>query len=323
MFDVITLGETMLRLTPPHDQRLAQAQQLTVDVGGSESNVAVGLARLGLHVAWLSRLPRSPLGERVAGTLRGWSVDTSQVAWADDARLGLYFWEDAAPPRPNLVLYDRQGSAMSQMTPADLPVQLNGRHLHLSGITPALSAEAAATAVRAAELAQAAQMTISFDLNFRRKLWEPAQARSGCQPLLHAADLLLLPLRDAQLVLDIDPVLTPEAALSALAGHYPGKTIVLTLGEQGAAAVDGNGRFHHQPAISTSGGYRLGSGDAFAAGVIYGRYFAGDDASLAQALRWGVAMAALKRTIPGDMPLVDKTAVAQLASAADNRGDVR
>jgi 2-dehydro-3-deoxygluconokinase len=150
MFDVMTLGETMLRLTPPHEQRLAQAQQLRVDVSGSESNVAVGLARLGLRVAWLSRLPRSPLGERVAHSLRGWGVDTAQVTWADDARLGLCFWEGAALPRPNLVVYDRQGSAMSQMRPADLPAQLNDRHLHLSGITSALSATAAGTALAAA-----------------------------------------------------------------------------------------------------------------------------------------------------------------------------
>lgn len=323
MFDVITLGETMLRLTPPDQGRLAAAAQFSVDVGGSESNVAAGLARLGLSVSWLSRLPRNPLGERAARAIRSYGVDTGAVVWAEEARLGLYFWEDAAPPRPNLILYDRRGSAMSEIRPADLPETLHGRHLHLSGVTPALSQSAAETAVRAAALAQEAGMTLSFDLNFRRNLWPAETARTTCEPLLAAADLILLPLRDGRRVLALDPSLEAEGAAAALAARYPGKTIILTLGEMGAAAVDGNGRYLQQPAIPTAGVHRIGSGDAFAAGALYGLYFAAGDDPLADALRWGVAMAALKRAIPGDMPLVDKTAVAQLATETDSGGDVR
>jgi 2-dehydro-3-deoxygluconokinase len=166
-------------------------------------------------------------------------------------------------------------------------------------------------------------MTLSFDLNFRRKLWPPEAARAACEPLLAAADLILLPLRDGRRVLALDPSLEPEAAAAALAARYPGKTIILTLGEAGAAAVDGNGRYHQQPAIATAGVHRIGSGDAFAAGALYGLYFAGGEEPLADALRWGVAMAALKRAIPGDMPLVDKTAVAQLVRQTNSGGDVR
>lgn len=325
MFDVITMGETMLRLTPPDGQRLIQADRLTVDVGGSESNVAVGLVRLGLSVSWISRLPRSPLGERVAHSLRGWGVDVSQVIWADDGRLGLYFWEDAVPPRSNLIVYDRQRSAMSLLTPEELPEVLSGRHLHLTGITPALAPQAAESAGRLLDLARSARMTISFDLNYRRNLWAPEAAAAACEPFLQAADLLLLPLRDAQDVLQVAPSLDSEKALAALAACYPDKTIVLTLGGSGAAAIDRAGRLYLQPAFSSAGNQRIGSGDAFAAGVIYGFYFAGAARSPQAALRWGAAMAALKRSIPGDMPLVDREAVVRLAAEieSDHGGDVR
>ena len=123
-YDVVTFGETMLRLTPPHEQRIEQTKQFNIEVGGSESNTAVGLARLGLNVAWFSRLPNTPLGQMVAQQIRRYGVDTSHVVWADEDRLGLYFWEDAQPPRANQVIYDRQHSAVSRMESTELPDSL-------------------------------------------------------------------------------------------------------------------------------------------------------------------------------------------------------
>ena len=326
-YDVVLLGETMLRLTPPNGQRIAQAKQFDIEIGGSESNTAVGLARLGLQVAWLSRLPNSPLGEFVAQNIRRYGVDMQHVVWADDSRLGLYFWEDAATPRPNLVIYDRKHSAISEMRPKELPSDLfvNGRsqHLHLTGITPALSTAAAKTAQRAAQLAAEVGWRVSFDLNFRSKLWSAEEARIGCEPFMQMAELLITPIRDAQTIYDLDEATAPEAVLNYLAEQYPNKMIVMTLGSDGAMGLDGNGRIHHQPIIPTEGTDRLGSGDAFAAGLLYGLYFDGNTSSLANGLRWGTAMAAMKRTITGDVPLVDKTAVAQLVSADQAPKDVR
>jgi 2-dehydro-3-deoxygluconokinase len=327
-YDVVTLGETMLRLTPPGYQRIEQTKQFDVEVGGTESNTAVGLARLGLKVAWLSRLPDTPPGRIVAQTIASYGVDTSHIVWTDDDRVGIYFWEHSHPPRPNLVIYDRQQSAISRMTPEELPSELfqagNGRHLHLTGITLAISHSAAATAKRAAELARAAGWTISFDLNFRSKLWSAAAAQTGCEWFMQTADLLITPLRDAQLIYQIAPDTTATNALQTLAERYPGKTIVMTLGAEGAIGLDKTGQIHHQPAIPTTVVDRLGSGDAFAAGLLYGCYFADKvDNQLAHALRWGTAMAAIKRTIPGDLALVDKTAVQQLVTATHNQTDVR
>lgn len=326
-YDVVLLGETMLRLTPPNGQRIAQTKQFDIEIGGTESNTAVGLARLGLQVAWLSRLPNSPLGEFVAQNIRRYGVDTQHVVWADESRLGLYFWEDAAAPRPNLVIYDRKHSAISQMVPQELPRDLfaNGRsqHLHLTGITPALSNNAAATAQHAAELAAAAGWRVSFDLNFRSKLWSAEEARAGCEPFMQLAELLITPIRDAQTIYALDEALSPEDVLNYLGEQYPHKMIVITLGADGALGLDENGRIQHQPIIPTNGTDRLGSGDAFAAGLLYGLYFDSASSSLANGLRWGTAMAAMKRTITGDVPLVDKTAVAQLVSADQSPKDVR
>jgi 2-dehydro-3-deoxygluconokinase len=276
-------------------------------------------------VSWLSRLPNSALGRAITQQVQGYGVDTGHVAWSDTDRLGLYFWEDAAPPRPNLVIYDRQHSAASRITPADLPAALwpvGAAHLHLTGITLALSDSAMATAVQAAEWAQAAGWRISFDVNFRSKLWSAAAARQGCAPLMQMADLLIAPLRDVLTLFALDAATAPDEAAAFLRAAYPGKTIVLTLGTDGALGMAADGRRHHQPIFPTQVVDRLGSGDAFAAGLLYGLYWAAD-AGLATGLRWGAAMAAHKRTIKGDLPLVDATAVAELVASGQTVADSR
>ncbi len=318
-FDVVTLGEALLRLTPPHFQRIEQTQQFNIEVAGSEVNTAVGLARLGVKVSWLSRLPDTPLGHYITQHLHAHGVDASYVTWSDSERLGLYFWEDAQPPRSNLVLYDRKDSAASHMRATDLPAALfqkdQAKHLHLTGITPALSPETAKMTQRAAEMAKEAGWTLSFDINLRRKLWTPDEAQQVCTPLIELADVFITPLRDAQAVLKVDASLKGEDALAVLAREFPNKVIAMTLGVDGSIGLDQNGRIHHQPVFPTTVVDRLGSGDAFTAGLLYGYYFSDSKNDLSQALRWGNAMAAMKRTVRGDLPLVDKTAVMQLVQS--------
>ena len=139
-YDVVTLGESMLRLTPPGFLRIEQTRSFDIWVGGTESNTAVGLARLGMDVAWLSRLPNSPLGRYISNRIAQFGVDASQVVWADDERLGIYFHEKAQDPRASEIIYDRRDSAMSRMTPDDLPdgviVEDGADLLHTTGITP-------------------------------------------------------------------------------------------------------------------------------------------------------------------------------------------
>lgn len=316
-YDVVTLGETMLRLTSPDHKRLEQANVLEAEVGGSESNTSVALARLGLRIAWLSRLPRNSLGQKVARTLAGHGVDVSHVAWAEGERLGLYFVELAGAPREGQVIYDRRDSAFSHMRPEDLPAGLfepgRVRLLHLTGITPALSQSAAATAGAAMARAREAGCIFSFDLNYRARLWSPEAACAGCEPFASAADVLLVPLRDARSVYGLDRGLSAEDVLGWLCARYTQATVILTLGREGALGCEPGGNPLHQSAFLASDIGRIGGGDAFTAGVLYGRLAGPSDRGwLAEALRWGAAMAGLKYTIPGDIPIIDKAEVERL-----------
>ena len=325
-YDVVTLGETMLRFTPPGVQRIDQSPYFELEVGGSESNTSVGLARLGLSVAWLSRLPANPLGKRIARTLAGQGVDTSHVVWAAGERLGLYFVEFGDGPRPTQVTYDRADSAMSRMQPDELPAELfapgRARHLHLTGITVAISQSAAATARRAVELAKAAGMTVSFDVNYRAKLWSAEQARVGCHEFAALADIFFTPLRDAETIYGVSD--DPETALAQLQAQYPQATIILTLGAEGAIGAEPDKAAISQSVFPAGTVGRIGGGDAFTAGVLYG-YLTDTNphTRLATALRWGAAAAAFKYTIPGDMPLFEKEEVEGLLHSGNQSPQVR
>lgn len=315
-YDVVTLGETMLRLAPPGMERLERARQLDIVIGGSESNTAVGLARLGLRTAWLSRLPESPLGRGVANEIGRWGVDTSHVRYAPDERLGLYFVEFGPPPRGTRVTYDRAGSAAAYMTPDDLPAGLfrpdGARLLHLTGITPALSDSAAATAARVRDLAKEAGWLFSFDVNYRGKLWTSEAARAGCEPFMTAADVLFVPRGDAATVYGLDG--DPESTLETLGARYPAAVIVMTLGAEGGIARTPDGALHRQDAFAAEEVDRFGGGDAFSAGFLYGYLTLTGADRVPGALRWGAAVAALKYTIPGDMPLIEYDEAAALAA---------
>lgn len=308
MIDVITLGETMLRLTPPDFERLEQAHTLQVHVGGSESNVAVGLARLGLRAVWLSRLTSTPHGQMIASALRGQGVDVSRVIWTDQDRTGLYFFEEGRAPRDSRVFYDREGSAFSRIQPEDLPADLfapnHARLLHLTGITPALSSTAAATARAALDKAQAAGWRVSFDLNYRATLWKVEAAREGCAPFLQAADLIFIAQRDMQLF---------YGTLEALRRLNPRALIVVTLGAEGAMASSPTGETWQQSAFPVEAVSRIGGGDAFVAGFLYGYL---NDSDLPRALRWGAAAAALKYSLPGDMPLIERAEAQRMVDNA-------
>ena len=167
-YDLLTLGETLLRLSPPGQQRLDQARLFEIGVGGSELNVGCLLARLGRRVAWVSRLPAGPLGRIVDGEARRHGVDTRWVRWIENARLGLMFYEPGPLPRTSSVIYDRKHSAASELGFEDAPweslVQASA-WLHLSGITPALGPSCRALVLHLAALAAAAGKPVSYDLN--------------------------------------------------------------------------------------------------------------------------------------------------------------
>src|SRR5437660_3366213 len=180
-YDLLTCGETLLRLSPPGMQRLDQARAFEVGIGGSELNVACLLARLGRRTAWVSRLPEGPLGRIVEGEARRHGVDTSFVRWIPEARLGLMCFEPGPAPRNARVIYDRKHSAASELAFEDAPwealIAASGR-VHLSGITPALGPSCRALIPQLAALAHAANKPVSYDLNYRATLMTEAEARA-------------------------------------------------------------------------------------------------------------------------------------------------
>jgi 2-dehydro-3-deoxygluconokinase len=203
-YDLLTLGETLMRLSPPANQRFDQARLFEIGVGGSELNVGCLLARLGRRVAWVSRLPAGPLGRIVDGEARRHGVDTRWVRWIENARLGLMFYEPGPRPRTSRVIYDRKHSAASELAFEDAPweslVQASA-WLHLSGITPALGPSCRALVLHLAALAAAAGKPVSYDLNYRATLTDPAEARAALEGALPHLHLLVLAERDAQNVL--------------------------------------------------------------------------------------------------------------------------
>jgi 2-dehydro-3-deoxygluconokinase len=300
-YDLITFGETMIRLTAEPGTRLEEAGSLRVTIGGTESNVAVALARLGRRAAWFSALPDNPLGHRIAGELRRHAVMTEHIIWTT-GRVGVYFMEPGAAPRPTRVLYDRADSAIARIDPdeVDPSIVTGAGVLHLTGITPALSAGAAAACLRLADAARRDGVPISVDVNYRTRLWTPEQAAAGIQPLLDRVTLLFCGAGDAATVWELTG--EPETVAQALLDRSTAETVVLTLGEHGSLALTRDGRRYDQPAMPVEAIDAVGAGDAFAAGFLH--RWLDDPADIPAALHSAATLAAIKMTIYGDNAII-------------------
>jgi len=310
-FDVVTFGETMIRLSPPGHGRLEAVDTLDFRTGGSESNTAIALARLGRQVAWWSKLPNNPLGRKIATQVGRWGVDTSHVIWTPHGRAGVYFIELGVMPRRHEVYYDRADSAASTLSPSEVDWSHleQARHLHLTGITSALSAGCAASVARAAQEARAKGLSVSFDTNYRRKLWPPGQAKSVISSVLPSVNLLFCPRDDADIVFGVKG--TSARIARHLQQTFGVPAVVVTGSPDGVAAVDGE-RDLHSRNIRAMEVDRIGSGDAGNAGIIHGFL----DGDLATGLRYGSAMAALKLTVPGDELIVTKQEIEAVMNCA-------
>ncbi len=312
-YDFLTFGENMIRLSTRNYERLEQAQTLDIKHGGTESNVAVGLARMGFKTAWVSRLANNALGHKIASELTTWGVETSHVVWADEGRIGVFFLEVGAPPRASSILYDRRHSTMSQMRVEDFPwsALTEARWLHLTGITAALSESCYELVETAMARAHDAGLTVSFDVNYRAKLWSPEQARQAITPLCREADMLFVTQADAARVLDVERA-DADDTLRELASHFARQVVVMTLSAEGAMAIHKESdEICRAPSVAVMHTVdRVGAGDAFAAGFITGYL----EDSIANGLNFGTAMAALKLTIHGDQPLVTRAEVEALVA---------
>jgi 2-dehydro-3-deoxygluconokinase len=298
MGELVTFGETMLRLSPPRGQRLETEGQLDARVGGAESNVAAAAASLGTEAIWLSKLPNNALGRRVIRSLRSHGV-TPDVAWDDSetARLGTYYLEYGAEPRGTEVIYDRAGASVTTVDAdeLDLSVFETAEVFHTTGITPALSKATAETTMALLAAAEEADVRRSFDLNYRSKLWSPSEARESYESVLEHVDLLFAPIRDVRTVLDLEG--DGESIAYLLADSYDIETVVVTRGASGSVAYT-DGEICEQGVIDAETVDAIGTGDAFVGGVL-AELIAGSD--IETALNYGAAAASLKRTVEGDV----------------------
>jgi 2-dehydro-3-deoxygluconokinase len=303
--DLVTVGEVLLRLAVPSPARIETTRALDVQIGGAEANVAAAASRLGLRTAWISALPANAWGERVRRELTSHGVDCSQVRMIEGARLGLYFLEYGVPPRPIRVLYDRRESAFASLQPEDLdwePVR-RARIVHLTGITPALSATARVISERV--LRDAAE--VSLDVNFRATLWSPTEARAWLGRAIPTVRYLFVGLEEARIVFGLDG--DPQAVVERLAHLAPRATVTLLMGEAGSLTLD-SGRLvrpSHLPSVQVVD--PIGAGDAYVAGFLWAT-IRGDD--LAKTVDTATAVAALKCSTWGDIALISERDVEEV-----------
>jgi 2-dehydro-3-deoxygluconokinase len=296
--DLITFGEAMVRLD--------LAPSLTAGVGGSELNVAVLAARLGVSSRWVSRLPDNALGRMIAARAREQGVDV-HVEWTADGRVGLYFVETCGA-RIGSVLYDRAGSAISLVTPGSIDwtsVFAGARWYHVSGITPALSDGAARVTAESLAAAKRAGLTVSYDLNYRAKLWTSEQARAVQEPLLEHVDVLIAGDEDARLLFGAE-------SAESLAKRFDIGAVAITLRDDPCSAIiAADGKSYNAPRVAVDSVDPIGAGDAFCGGLIVSRL---DNRGWDDAVRFATATAALKHTIPGDFCTVTRSEVEELLS---------
>jgi len=304
-YDLVTFGETMIRFSPPDYRRLEQAEQFDVHTGGSELNAAVAAQRLGLQTAYVTRLTRNPLGRMIENKAREHGVDTSHVVWTDDDRVGLYFVEFGASPRANSVLYDRKGSAIANIKPGEVDwksVFGEAKIFHTSGITPALSQPAAESTHEAVKKAKKMGLTVSIDLNYRARLWSQDKAREVMTELMEYTDILITTEEDTKRVFGIEGD-TYEEVARRLAEQFSLEAVAITLRDtpsvwrnKWTAIAYAKNEIYTAPVFDIEVVDRVGAGDSFAGGFLYGYLKDGPAAGV----RYGVGISALKQTNPSD-----------------------
>ena len=336
---VVTFGEIMLRLAPPHYDRFVQADTFTAIYGGGEANVAISLANYGADVAFVTKVPAHEIGQCAVNTLRRYGVDTSKIV-RGGSRLGIYYCEKGASQRASKVIYDRAGSAIAEAERSDFDwdASFDGADwFHFTGITPAISDKAAALCRDALVAAKAHGLTVSVDLNYRKKLWSREKAGQVMGELMQYVDVCIANEADASDVFgisaensDVDQgKLDHEGYVSVarqLAERFGFSKVAITLrSSHSANDNDWAGMLYSGGRAYFSASYpihivdRVGGGDSFAGGLIYALL---DGRSDRYALEFAVAASCLKHTIEGDYNLVSEAEVRALMEG-DGSGRVQ
>jgi len=311
-----TLGEIMLRLSTPGAERFVQAQSFDVNYGGGEANVAVSLANYGCEAALITKLPANEIGDACLNSLREFGVDTTKILRGGD-RLGIYYLESGVSMRPSKVIYDRAHSAIAEAKADEFDFEkllADVKWLHISGITPAISKNAAETTLKALKAAKKLGVTTSFDLNYRGKLWTKPEAQACLIPMMKYVDYVIGNEEDAQACLgfamsgdvtsgklDLEGY---KKMLKELCEKYGFKGAATSLRESHSASDNGwscalsiGDEFYHSKHYDIRIVDRVGAGDSFSAGLIYGLTHYENPQS---AIEFAAAASALKHTIPGD-----------------------
>ena len=342
MAKVVTMGEIMLRLSTPGNQKYIQATQFDLNYGGGEANVAVSLANYGHDAEFVTKVPQNPIGECAVAALRKYGVETKNIARGGD-RLGIYFLETGAAMRASNVTYDRANSSIATATADDFDFDkiFDGADwFHFTGITPAISDMAAEVTEAACKAAKAHGVTVSCDLNFRKKLWSSEKAQKVMSNLMQYVDVCIGNEEDADKVLGFKPANTDvtsgelnlagyEDIFKQMVAKFGFKYVISSLRVSHSASDNGwsaciysaeTDEFYHSREYRISPIVdRVGGGDSFAGGTICGFV---DGKNFKEALEFGVAASALKHTIPGDFNLVTRDDVDALAGG-DGSGRVQ
>ena len=311
-FDLTTIGEGSLRLSVPEGQSLERATNLNLAIAGSEANVAGALSSLGHKTAWFSKLPKTSLGRRVLNEYRTAGIETSEVIFVEDERLATLFVEYAVKPRPINVIFDRKQSAFSKISQEDInwDYLLDTRILHLTGITAALSEGLQNILADLVVKAKERNVLLSFDVNYREKLWSKEQAARVLVPLVQEAELLFCSQADAEKVFDCPG--SPKDKLLQLLKKTQAKFIIMSCANDGVLAWDGQTTLS-VPARDVRIIDRIGAGDALAAGVIHSHLNTAfsTQREFEKALHYGTTMAALAMSQFGEMVLCSEEQLEQ------------
>lgn len=329
-FDLLSLGEILLKLTPPGNDRLSRGETFTKQVGGAELNVLTGVSLLGLRCGVISKLPANDIGTYVKNQIRFSGVSDDYLVYdhEHDARMGLYYYEGASYPRKPHVVYDREHSSFQKIRVADCDEEMfsNTRCFHTSGITLGICKETRATAIEMIRRFKDAGAAISFDVNFRGNLWTGEEARECIEKILPYVDIFFCSESTAKLTFKKEGSL--EEIMKSFTQEYPIKVVCSTQ------------RVVHSPRIHTFGSViysadtdtfyteepyrnievvdRIGSGDAYVGGVLYGLLT--DHNNFQRAVEIGDAASAVKNTIPGDLPTSDFEELSGIIEAHKSSG---
>ena len=341
MAKVVTLGEIMLRLSPPGYQRFTQADSFEINYGGAEANVAASLSQFGHHSLFLSKIPENAIGDAAISTLRSLNVDCDHIA-RGGKRLGIYFLENGASVRPSSVVYDRADSSVTTASVEEFDfdeIFKDATLFHVSGITPVLSEDAKKLTFAALKKAKEHHVMVSFDLNYRAKLWTSGvkEKQQMLSEMMEYADICFGNARDAAKCLGyaedgVDfingdySICTDEEHMRNVLNHYHFSYLVTTLRNSLSASDNG-----WSGAVCTSDDYykgrdymlhivdRVGGGDSFASGFLHGIL---SNMGSRKSLEFGLAAAAIKHTIPGDLNYVTESEVLSMVES-DGAGRVQ